>query len=824
MQFRPVKAIWILLIPLATLMMMCGPVSAQEAKAPESSPAVKSEPVTSPGLADLAQMATQLAESSTDLEKGITASFDLSKAEKRFARIQKKLAGLASRLDKVKSAERLSYEQLTDLKVAILIQDESLEVVAKPLSKSIRRLEDSQKRWLEARERWSELRSSPPKDVPLTKVKPTFEKAQRDINSALAAISKQLGLLVGMQQKAVDLQTSIYSLTVEVDTLLVVVRGDILRKSGPSIFSAEYYSELGKGLLNELPESLRALSWPEVHLSQRTGWLLFIQGLLSLIVIALILHFRRLLAGEERWRFMARRPFSSGILVGMASTTVHYGQTPATFDVVLGAVACIAIARVAGVLVTGLWRRRLIYGCVALIITVWLFQVFVMPLPIVRLYVFLVAVVGSIYCGWRTVVSSRSEDSNLQTGELGLACFMFMLVLIPELAGYSHLALYLLQAAIQTILILLATWILILAARGGLEFIIQSSPLKRFPIVQAKADVIVNRSALLANLFIFFLTITLILVAWRVYENPTQAIEHILQFGFDVGSRRVTVGLIFTAVALLYGAFLASWVVQAMLMAGVLSRRELQAGVRFSMARLVHYSLVVVGFLLALLALGVQFRDITIIGGALGVGIGFGLQSVVNNFVSGLILLFERPIKVGDYVEIAGQWGEIKRIGLRATIVETFDRSEVVVPNSELVSTRVTNWTLSHRIARLVMPVGVAYGSDVPLVMQTLKECAENHTAVMRSPASQILFRGFGDSSLNFELRVWISDVGKRLDVLSELHQEVDQRFRLAGVVIAFPQRDLHVRSVDESAASESSWTEEQRLRVVPHDDENEEQ
>jgi small-conductance mechanosensitive channel len=475
------------------------------------------------------------------------------------------------------------------------------------------------------------------------------------------------------------------------------------------------------------------------------------------------------------------------------------------------------------VLVTGLWRRRLIYGCVALIITVWLFQVFVMPLPIVRLYVFLVAVVGSIYCGWRTVVSSRSEDSHLQTGELGLACFMFMLVLIPELAGYSHLALYLLQAAIQTILILLGTWILILAARGGLEFIIQSSPLKRFPIVQAKADVIVNRSALLANLFIFFLTITLILVVWRVYENPTQAIEHILQFGFDVGSRRVTVGLIFTAVALLYGAFLASWVVQAMLMAGVLSRRELQAGVRFSMARLVHYSLVVVGFLLALLALGVQFRDITIIGGALGVGIGFGLQSVVNNFVSGLILLFERPIKVGDYVEIAGQWGEIKRIGLRATIVETFDRSEVVVPNSELVSTRVTNWTLSHRIARLVMPVGVAYGSDVPLVMQTLKECADDNAAVMRSPAPQILFRGFGDSSLNFELRVWIADVGKRLDILSELHQEVDQRFRLAGVVIAFPQRDLHVRSVDESAASESRRAEEQRLRVVPRDDDKKE-
>ena len=803
------KAIWILLIPLATLMMMCGPVVAQETKAPESSAAVKSEPVTSPGLADLVQMATQLAENSTNLAKEITASFDLSKAEKRFARIQERLDGLTIRLEKVKSAERFSYQQLADLKAAILINDESLEEVAKPLSKAIRGLEDSQKRWLEARDRWNELRSSPPKDVPITKVKPTFEKAQKDIASALALISKQLGLLLGMQQKAVDLQTSIYSLTVEVDTLLLVVRGDILRKSGPSMFSVEYYSQLRQGLKHELPERLGALSWPAVRLSQRTGWLLFIQGILSLIVIALILHFRRLLAGKERWRFMARRPFSVGILVGMASTVLYHGQTPATFNKVLSAAACIAVARVAGVLITGIWRRRLIYGFIALIITVWLFEIFVMPFPIVRLYVFLVAVVGSIYCGWRTVVSSRSEYSNMQTGAWTLACFVFILVLVPELAGYSYSALFLLTAAFETIFIFVGTWILILAARGGFEFIIQSSPLKKIPIVQAKADVIVNRSALLANFAIVFVTVTYTLVVWQVYENPAQAVEHILQFGFDVGSRRVGVGLIFAAVALLYGAFLASWVVQAMLMAGVLSKRELQTGVLFSMARLVHYSFVVVGFLLALVALGVQFRDITIIGGALGVGIGFGLQGVVNNFVSGLILLFERPIKVGDYVEMAGQWGEIKRIGLRATIVETLDRSELVVPNSELVSTQVTNWTLSHRIARLVLPVGVAYGSDVPLVMQTLKECAEDHTAVMRSPAPQILFRGFGDSSLNFELRVWISDVGKRLDVLSELHQEVDRRFRSAGIEIAFPQRDLHVRSVDESAAFESRRAEE---------------
>ncbi|MEJ2234741.1 MAG: mechanosensitive ion channel [Syntrophobacterales bacterium] len=245
------------------------------------------------------------------------------------------------------------------------------------------------------------------------------------------------------------------------------------------------------------------------------------------------------------------------------------------------------------------------------------------------------------------------------------------------------------------------------------------------------------------------------------------------------------------------------------------------------MARLVHYGFIFVGFLLALVALGVQLREVTIIAGALGVGIGFGLQGIVNNFVSGLILLFERPIKVGDYIELGQQWAEIKRIGLRATIVETFNRAEVVVPNSELVSTQVINWTLSNRFIRLIIPVGVAYGSDVSLVMQTLMECAEANSMVTRVPTPKVFFLAFGESSLDFELRVWISDVENRRQVQSELHQEIDRRFRELGIEIAFPQRDLHLRSIDESTGSILTPPEDRHPDLVvapPRQEKNEEE
>ncbi|UCD81001.1 MAG: mechanosensitive ion channel family protein, partial [Desulfobacterales bacterium] len=285
--------------------------------------------------------------------------------------------------------------------------------------------------------------------------------------------------------------------------------------------------------------------------------------------------------------------------------------------------------------------------------------------------------------------------------------------------------------------------------------------------------------------------------------------------GFTVGTQKVTIGLILTALGLLYGAFLVSWAIQAILMEDVFSRRGLDPGARMSIARLIHYALVLVGFILALFALGFDLKNITILGGALGVGIGFGLQTIVNNFVCGLIMLFERPVKVGDTIELNGQQGIIKKVGLRSTVVQTYDNSEIVVPNSDLITNQVTNWTLGERLSRIRIPVGVAYGSDVPLVMNTIRECAADNQTVLKHPAPKVLFVNFGDSSLDFELRVWVADFDTRLQVVSELHQEIDRRFRELNIEIPFPQTDLHLRSIDAPAAAALNGRVPERATAV---------
>lgn len=227
-----------------------------------------------------------------------------------------------------------------------------------------------------------------------------------------------------------------------------------------------------------------------------------------------------------------------------------------------------------------------------------------------------------------------------------------------------------------------------------------------------------------------------------------------------------------------------------------------EKGVQLSITRLAHY---------AVLFLGFQLDQLALLGGALGVGIAFGLQAIVNNFASGLILLFERPIKVGDTIQVGSEIGELKNLGLRATIIQTFDNAEIVVPNSDLITGQVTNWTLSERKVRVRVPVGVAYGTDIAKVLEILRNCGNANPMVLNTPPANAFFLAFGASSLDFELRVWILEFLDKLQVLSDLNQDIENEFSLNNIEIPFPQTDLHLRSVDDAAAASMRGTTAQQ-------------
>ncbi|HEY5868450.1 MAG TPA: mechanosensitive ion channel domain-containing protein [Candidatus Tectomicrobia bacterium] len=565
------------------------------------------------------------------------------------------------------------------------------------------------------------------------------------------------------------------------------------------MFSAPYLAQVAAAFRTGVHTGLVQLSWPDKSFLARQGWIMVLQGGLALLLALVLVRHRPQLEHVEHWRFVAKRPMATGLLVGVLSGLVFYESPPDMVRLALGVLGGTAFVRLLAGLVAGDWRRQLMYGLLILSILTNLVYVLGVPLALFRLYILVAALVSLLCCLRWAAASRRLREARLYAWGLRLAAVVLAAVLGAGLWGEAKLAELLFVAVLRTLAIVLVFGLLRYLVRGGLEWAVRSSVSRHAALLGRHTALVVQRLAFLCDVLIGVVMLAVLLMTWQVYDSPKEAITGLLAVHATIGSQQITIGLVLLAVAALGVSYLASWMLQTLLMEHVLARRHVDTGVSLSVSRLLHYALVSIGCVLALVLLGVDLTQMTLLVSALGVGIGFGLQTIVNNFVCGLILLLERPIRVGDTIELGGQLTKIAKIGLRSTTVRTADQADMIVPNTELITNRVTNWTLTNRQARSVIAVGVAYGSDIALVMQTLKECALAHPGVLKSPEPQVVFRRFGDSALDFELCAWVADLDTRGQVASDLHQDIDRRFRQAGIEIPFPQRDLHVRSVEQT-------------------------
>jgi len=330
---------------------------------------------------------------------------------------------------------------------------------------------------------------------------------------------------------------------------------------------------------------------------------------------------------------------------------------------------------------------------------------------------------------------------------------------------------------------------------------------RRFGLVRLHGDTL--RQSLFA--LIDFLALVgwaaMTLRGFGVFDDVMSGLKRILNRPISIGDFSIVPAHVLIFVFIVWLTFKISRIIRFGLETDVMPKMDLPRGVPATISRLTHSVIIVIGVIIAGSAAGLDFSNISLIIGALGVGIGFGLQNVVNNFVSGLILLFERPIRVGDKIEVNDLFGTVKSIGMRASVVGTIEGAEVIVPNANLISTEVINWTLSDNWRRAKVPVGVAYGTDPRVVIEILNRVAGDHPEVLADPEPEALFLGFGDSALDFELRAWTRE--NFVAVSSDLRVSIDDAFREAGIEIPFPQRDIHLRSVDSDAAISLSQRDE---------------
>lgn len=379
--------------------------------------------------------------------------------------------------------------------------------------------------------------------------------------------------------------------------------------------------------------------------------------------------------------------------------------------------------------------------------------------------------------------------------------------LVFEILGYQNLSSYLVLGITLSFLLLLAGLIISRLAGDFYDSLDEG----RYHWQQELRDFTgLNKTEavpglfwvrLITSVFIWSTVVLVLLGVWEVPYSKRAAMMSYITEGIQVGQLNIVPVKIFIAVVMLTVMLSVITWLKRQMDEHWLKKSRMDAGARNAIVSVSGYVIGALAIIIALGLSGVDMSNLAIIAGALSVGIGFGLQNIVNNFVSGLILLFERPIRKGDWIVVGNTEGYVEGISIRSTLIRTFDRADVIVPNSELISNQVTNWMLHDLRGRVKIPVGVAYGSDVEKVSKILLEIGRSHALAITDGSvtePKVLFLGFGDSSLNFELRFYIRNVDERLNVISQVNYAIDKAFRENGVEIPFPQRDLHVRSVDK--------------------------
>jgi small-conductance mechanosensitive channel len=280
------------------------------------------------------------------------------------------------------------------------------------------------------------------------------------------------------------------------------------------------------------------------------------------------------------------------------------------------------------------------------------------------------------------------------------------------------------------------------------------------------------------------------------YSEPLKLFREIMSFKlFDINQTPVTVSSLVMFILVIITFFLISRFFTKIVFHRVLARFDIDKGIHFMLIRMSHYLIMITGTIVAFQFMGINLGGLAVVFGLLSVGIGFGLQNVTSNFISGLILLFERPIKIGDRVTIGDTEGDVISINMRSTTIRTLRNIAIIVPNSEFVSSKVTNWSFSDPKIRLDIEVGVSYGSDLETVLKAIKEVADEHPNVLADPEADVLLTGFGDSSWNMMLRAWLGSTERYYQIRSEINCAIVRKFRQYGIEIPFPQRDLHLRS-----------------------------
>lgn len=494
-------------------------------------------------------------------------------------------------------------------------------------------------------------------------------------------------------------------------------------------------------------------------------------------------------------------PFSTALLVALLGTSEYVASAPIGLAFTFYLLYLIPVLRLLGPM-TRPALRGLLYGVAGFYALEGLYQL-AQPSPVIKREIHALIVLAALATfGWLTPSRMKLLTPGRSRLLLGVAVRGWLLLLaaslLANILGYVSLSQILGLTALVGPFVAAALYCGVRVLTLLLSTVLHSYWAQN--LLEMRANVFERWGGRLLAFGASLMWLRTMLHLLTLYDTAMGALARLLQR--PIGFERVnfTLAGALVVVLVLFGGYVLSNALTFFLKKLVLPRLPLQRGLPYAISTVTYYVCLLVVALVALSAAGVELNKFTVLTGALGVGLGFGLQNIVNNFVSGLILIFERPIHVGDTVDVGGLVGTVRRIGARSSTVLTFQGAEVIVPNSNLLSNQVINWTLSSPWRRVDVPVKVAYGTDPEQVIKLLVGVAEAHPGVLLQRPPMAFFFGFGESALNFELRFWSAEQDTWFQLQSDVTIAVAKALREAGIEVPFPQRDLHLRSMNASA------------------------
>ena len=679
---------------------------------------------------------------------------------------------------------------------------------------------------------WQATREMAVADSQPAAVLARIDKTLAAIERADRAVRARRNQVLTLRESIARQQSAVASVLDRVASLRVERRRNLLALDRPPLWEAIGAAEPDQGGLLDRMSAARAhdLADLETFVRERSAQLL----LLVLLTVGVVLGgvafrapARRLAEEDESLAAPARileRPIAAGIVMASVAAALLLPKAPPPVVSIHALVLLAATLRLL-VPIVDPELRRILYG-----LTAWYaidrLRDRLLPDPVANRLVLLAAAVLVVAVFLWLLRPARlaklgqlaRRGAWLRAIGVGmrLGVVLNAVSIVANLIGNTTLAEVLVEGTLSASLLAFVAYAATRALEGSWALLLRSPAARSLRMVRNHGPLLRRRGRSLIQIALTLGWSHLALERFDLVDPIEAAASRARGAEWRMGELSLSLGGVLTFWLMIYASFLVSRFVRFALEEDLLSRTSLPRGVPFAISTLARYAILLIGFGMAVLAAGFELNRLALVIGALGVGVGIGLQDIVNNVVSGVILLFERPVQVGDIVDVGNNQGEVRRIGIRSSTVRSFEGAELVIPNSKLVSETFVNWTLSDRQRRIEIPVGVSYGSDPDRVIELLKAVVTARPEVLQQPAPSALFHGFGQSSLDFLVRCWTPEPDMALVVRSQLALDVYRALREAGIGIPFPQRDLHLRSVDPAAGRALAGEAAPETRALP--------